>query len=644
MNLIEITLPDGSKREYERGIPLNKVAQDIGKRLAKDAIGAVVNGKIVDLFYKLNESSDIKILTFEDDEGKEIFRHSAAHIMAQAVRRLFPNTKYAIGPAIKDGFFYDFEVEKPLTPDDLTNIENEMKSITQENSDFTRKEMLSDDAISYFQKRNDPYKVELIQGFKERGITEVSIYTQGDFTDLCTGPHIPNTSFLKSFKLLSIAGSYWKGDSKGKVLQRVYGTAFYNEKDLKSYLNRLEEAKKRDHRKIGKELDLFSFQDEGTGFPFWHAKGTIIYDILLKLIRDENTKRAYQEVKTPIILHESLWHASGHYDNFKENMYFTEIDNRDFAVKPMNCPGHCLIYKNSLHSYKELPLKISEFGLVHRHELSGVLHGLFRARNFTQDDAHIFCMESQLKEEIIELIEYTTLVYKKVGFDQYTVFIATRPEKSIGTDEVWKLATNALMDALKELNIPFKLKEGEGAFYGPKIEFNVQDCLERDWQCGTIQVDFSMPGRLGLTYEGSDGHKHVPVMIHRAILGSMERFIGILIEHYAGKFPLWLAPVQIKLVPILDKHFDYAQKIENTLKKNHFRVETDKQDEKLGYKIRKSQLEKIPFMVILGDNELEKETISVRSRDNGDLGSFQINDFIELLNNSLANNKIVIPE
>ena len=636
MSKIIITLPDGSKREYESGINIETIAGDIGKRLLKDAIGGKVNGVVVDLSTLLTDNSEVEIVTFESDAGKELFRHSAAHIMAQAVQRLFPGVKYAIGPAIKDGFYYDFEVEKPFTPEDLEKIEKEMKIIVEEGSPFQRREMAIDEAKRFFEERNDNYKVEIIDGLKETGEEKVSIYDQGDFTDLCRGPHIPSTRFLKAFKLLSVAGSYWRGDSRRQMLQRIYGTAFYSEKDLKAHLNRLEEAKKRDHRKLGKELDLFSFQDEGPGFPFWHPKGTVVYDTLLEYIRGENEKRGYQEVKTPVILNESLWHASGHYDNFKENMYFTQIDDRDFAVKPMNCPGHCLIYKNRLHSYKELPIKLSEFGMVHRHELSGVLHGLFRARNFTQDDAHVYCTEEQIKEEIVELIDYTTQVYRKVGFEKYKIYIATRPEKSIGSDEVWETATEGLIGALDELELSYGLKEGEGAFYGPKIEFNVEDSLERDWQCGTIQVDFSMPGRLGLSYEGSDGQKHVPVMIHRAILGSMERFIGILIEHYGGKLPLWLAPVQVKLVPIIEKHLEYAERIEKVLRMENIRVEIDRSDEKLGYKIRKSQLEKIPFMVILGDKELENESLSVRSRESGDLGDFGIDSFIERLRDELA--------
>ncbi len=631
MDQLTVTLPDGSKREYEAGTTLGQVAESIGKRLAKDALGAKINGKVVDLSTGLKEDADVEILTFDSDDGREIFRHSAAHIMAQAVKRLFPNTKYAIGPAIKDGFYYDFEVETPLSPSDLEKIESEMTRIVSEASNFKRSEMNIADAIRYFKDRDDPYKVEMMEEWQAQGQESVSTYEQGDFIDLCRGPHIPNTQFLKSFKLLSLAGSYWRGDSNRQMLQRIYGTAFFREKDLKAHLHRIEEAKKRDHRKIGKELDLFSFQEEGPGFPFWHPKGAVLYDILLGFIRKENDRQHYQEVRTPIILNESLWHASGHYENFKENMYFTEIDERNYAVKPMNCPGHCLIYKNSLHSYRELPIKISEFGLVHRHELSGVLHGLFRVRNFTQDDAHVFCMPEQLKDEIVKCIEYTIYAYRTMGFEKYKVFIATRPEKSIGSDEDWENATASLKEALEELNLPYETKEGEGAFYGPKIEFNIEDCIERYWQCGTTQVDFSMPGRLGLTYEGSDGKKHTPVMIHRAILGSLERFIGILIEHYAGKFPLWLSPTQVRFIPIHEKQHDYARKLEKILMNESIRVDIDFRDEKLGYKIRKSQLEKIPFMVILGDKEMEQESLSIRSREQGDIGASDLESFIQLL-------------
>ncbi len=636
MKNITATLPDGSQRDYESGTTIDKIALSIGKRLAKDAIAATVNGNLVDLDFPLTESADIAILTNSSEEALEIIRHSAAHIMAQAVKKLFPEAKYAIGPAIKDGFYYDFDVDNPFHPEDLEKIEQEMAAIINQGLAFQRSEMPIDDAIQYFKDRQDPYKVEILEDIKKLPDNgTISIYQQGDFIDLCRGPHIPTTKYLKAFKILKSAGAYWRGDSKNAMLQRIYGTAFSNDKLLKAHLNRLEEAKKRDHRKIGKELDLFSFHDEGPGFPFWHPKGSVIFDTLVHFMKNENKKRGYSEVKTPVILHESLWHASGHYENFKENMYFTQIDDRGFAVKPMNCPGHCLIYKNNLHSYKELPIKLAEFGLVHRHELSGVLHGLFRVRNFTQDDAHVYCTLEQLKDEITELIDYCLFVYRSAGFSQFNIFIATRPDKYIGSDDHWDNATKALEGALQDLHIDYKIKEGEGAFYGPKIEFNIKDCLERDWQCGTIQVDFSMPGRLGCTYEGADGQKHTPVMLHRAILGSLERFIGIVIEHYAGKLPLWLAPIQVKLLPIIEKHFDYAKKIEKKLQQHQIRVEVDLHDDKLGYKIRKSQLEKIPYMIILGDNEVDNETLSVRSRDQGDLGHSDINAFIDLLNKEI---------
>ncbi len=631
MSKVKIKLSDGSQREYDLGITIEHIAKDIGRGFAKNAIAAKVNTELVDLSYVVKGDIDLEVITSKSESSLEILRHSAAHIMAQAVERLFPDAKYAIGPAIKDGFYYDFDVKSPFTTEDLEKIELEMQSIIKEGYVFERRESNIDKAINYFRTKEDIYKVEILEDIKSNNIDTVSIYSQDNFTDLCRGPHIPNTKYLKAFKLLSIAGAYWRGNSNNRMLQRIYGTAFFAKKDLLSYINRLEEAKKRDHRKLGKELQLFSFHDEGTGFPFWHPKGSIVYDALLDLIKHENQKRGYKEVKTPIILHESLWHASGHYDNFKENMYFTKIDNRNFAVKPMNCPGHCLIYKTNLHSYKELPIKFSEFGLVHRHELSGVLHGLFRVRNFTQDDAHIYCLKSQVKDEIIGLIDYTLYVYRTVGFRDFTIYLATKPDKFIGGEDDWNHATKSLMESLEQLNIDYQIKEGEGAFYGPKIEFNIKDSLERDWQCGTIQVDFSMAKRLDLYYEGSDGQKHSPVMIHRAILGSLERFIGILIEHYAGKLPLWLSPIQVRLIPILEKHFSYAKKIEELLIRKKIRVEIDFQNEKLGYKIRKSQLEKIPYMIILGDNELENNELSVRSRDKGELGHTNINSFIEQL-------------
>lgn len=538
----------------------------------------------------------------------ETLRHSTAHLMAAAISKLFPNAKFGIGPAVEDGFYYDIDLE--LQEEDLKKIEEEMYSLTKKNLKFEKEEISYKQAKELF--HNQPYKLELIEGLKDEKIT---IYKLGDFIDLCKGPHVESSKELKAFKLTKLAGAYWKGDSKNKMLTRVYGTAFETKEELKAYLTLIEEAKKRDHRILGKKLDLFSFHDEGPGFPFWHPKGTIVYEELIKLMREENKKRNYNEIKTPIILNKNLWLTSGHWDKFKENMYFTKIDQEEYAVKPMNCPGGLLIYKTRLHSYRELPIRNAEYGYVHRHELSGVLHGLFRVRAFTQDDAHSFCTRDQLESEIIDMVEYALDIYSKFGFNEYTTFIATKPEKYIGSDEVWDLATNILINSLKKKKIDFKIKEGEGAFYGPKIEFNIKDCLGRNWQCGTIQVDFSMPERFQAQYEGNDGNKHTPVMVHRAILGSIERFLGIVIEHYAGKLPAWLSPVQIAILTVSDKHAEYAKKLKHELDKN-FRVELDDRAESIPKKVRDNQQQYIPFIIIIGDKEIETNKLSVRTRDN----------------------------
>jgi threonyl-tRNA synthetase len=643
--MITVTLPDNTKKEYKEGSRIIDVAKDISENLAKATYGAKLNGddKIEDFRKPLYEDVKLQLLTNRDPESLEVLRHTAAHIMAQAVQRLFPGTKYAIGPTIKDGFYYDFDKDEPFKEEDLEKIENEMKKIIDEDIEIVRTEMKVDEAIKYFKEKNDKYKVEIIEDLKrDENIDTVSIYTQKDFTDLCRGPHIAKTSYLKknAFKLMKVSGSYWRGDSNREHLQRIYGTAFLNKKELNAYLNKLKEAEKRDHRRLGKELDLFSFQEEGQGFPFWHPNGAIIFDLIADYITKECYKRGYKQIRTPIILNESLWHTSGHWDHFKDNMYFTEIDEQGYAVKPMNCPGSLLIYNSNLHSYRELPIKLAELGLVHRHELSGVLHGLFRARSFTQDDAHVFCTREQLPDEIKKLIDFTTNVYKTFGFDKYDIYIATRPDNSMGNDEVWEIATDALVKSMEEKNIPYKIKEGEGAFYGPKIEFNIQDCLERNWQCGTIQVDFSMPDRFDITYEGSDGNKHRPVMVHRAILGSLERFIGILIEHYEAKFPLWFAPTQIEIIPVSDNFIEYADKVYEKLTAEGIRVERNYKDETLKYKIRQTQLAKIPYMVIVGEKEQNSNTVNVRIRDKGELGELPLDNFVEKLKVEINNKSV----
>ncbi len=633
MSKVKVTLPDNSVKEFEKGVTPYDVALSIGKGLAKSAVAAELNGNAVDLTKPINEDTNIKIYTKNSHEGLHVLRHSTAHLMAQAVQHLFPKTKYAIGPSIKDGFYYDFDSPHRFTPDDLEKIQGEMQKIVEQDLPVERMEMKRGEAIEYFKKREDPFKVEILT----EQITDdvVSMYKQGDFVDLCTGPHVPSTSYITAFKLQSIAGAYWRGDENNAMLQRIYGTCFATEKELKKHLRKLEEAKKRDHRKIGKELGLFSFHEQGPGFPFWHSKGTAIYNALSEYIRKQNTLRGYEEIMTPIILNEELWHRSGHWDNFKDNMYFTEIDERTFAVKPMNCPGGLLIYKTGLHSYRDLPLKVAELGTVHRHELSGVLHGLFRVRCFTQDDAHIFCTEEQLVEQIRETFEYVMEVYKDFGFNEYEIFIATKPDKAIGSDEVWDFSTHALKTALKNLDVNYKIKEGEGAFYGPKIELNIQDSLERMWQCGTIQVDLSMPERFDLTYEGSDGQRHRPIMIHRAVFGSLERFIGILIEHYEGKFPLWFAPVQVKILPISDAQNEYAKNLYEQLVYAGIRVEIDLRNESLGYKIRSTQKEKVPYMLICGEKEQEHGTVSVRNLKGKQKHGVLIPELLELLNKEI---------
>ena len=570
--------------------------------------------------------------TMEVEE--KTFWHTSSHILAQAVKRLYPDIKLTIGPAIENGFYYDFDTEEPFTPQMLENLENEMKKIVKEDYKIERFTLPRKEAIAFMEEKKEPYKVELIKELPEG--EEISFYRQGEFTDLCAGPHIPSTGPVKAFKLLSSSGAYWRGNEKNKMLQRIYGISFPKASELEEYLNMLEEAKKRDHKKLGKELELFMIAPEGPGFPFFLPKGMALRNVLEDFWRKIHVKNGYQEIKTPMMLNEELWHRSGHWEHYKENMYTTQIDEVDFALKPMNCPGGMLVYKNKMHSYKELPIRMGELGLVHRHEKSGELNGLFRVRCFTQDDAHIFCLPEQIESEIINLMHLINKVYSMFGFT-YTVELSTRPEDSMGSDEDWNLAEGALKKALEKENMPYKINEGDGAFYGPKIDFHIKDCLGREWQCGTIQLDFQMPERFDLHYIGEDGEKHRPVMLHRVIFGSIERFIGILIEHFAGAFPTWLSPVQVKILPIADSHLEYANRVKEQLLEEGIRVEIDEGNEKIGYKIREAQLQKIPYMLVIGDKEVEANKVGVRSRKDGDQGAVSITDFIGKIKKEIEN-------
>ncbi|MGO5065457.1 threonine--tRNA ligase [Clostridium sporogenes] len=632
--MIKITLKDGKVMEFEEGIKISDIAMKISPALYKKALAAKIDGETVDLMTELHKDSNLEILTFQDDMGKWALRHTGSHMLAQAVKRLYPEVKLAIGPAIDNGFYYDFEADFTFTPEMLEKIEVEIKKIIKEDHKLERFELPREEAIKLMKEKNEDYKVELIEDLPEGEV--ISFYKQGDFTDLCAGPHVPSTGKVKAIKLLSLAGAYWRGNENNKMLQRIYGTAFPKKSELDEYLNMLEEAKKRDHRKLGKELDLFSIHEEGPGFPFFHPKGMIIRNILENFWREEHTKAGYQEIRTPLILNEELWHQSGHWDHYKENMYFTNIDDSNYAIKPMNCPGGILVYKNSMHSYRDLPLRLSELGIVHRHELSGALHGLMRVRCFTQDDAHLYMTKEQIKEEIVGIIKLIDKFYKLFGFE-YFVELSTRPEDSMGSDEDWEIATNGLREALDSIGKEYRVNEGDGAFYGPKIDFHLKDCIGRTWQCGTIQLDFQMPERFDLSYIGPDGEKHRPVMVHRTIYGSVERFIGILIEQYAGAFPTWLAPVQVKLMNITDSQYDYLKKVEETLKENNIRAEIDTRNEKIGYKIREAQLQKVPYMLIIGDKEVEAGKVAVRSRKDGDLGAISLEEFIEKINNEIKN-------
>ena len=630
---MKITLKDGSVREYDKSMSVYEIASDISEGLARVAMAGEVNGEVVDLRTVVSEDCELNILTFQDEGGKDTFRHTSSHILAQAVKRLYPETKLAIGPAIADGFYYDVDRDIPFTTEDLEKIEKEMKKIVKEALPVESFTLPREEAIALMKEKEEPYKVELIEDLPEDAI--ISFYKQGEFTDLCAGPHLMNTKTVKAFKLTSLAGAYWRGNEKNKMLTRIYGTSFTKKADLDEYLERLEEAKKRDHRKLGKELGLFMLREEGPGFPFFLPKGMALKNALLEYWREIHTKNGYVEISTPIMLSRHLWETSGHWDHYKENMYTTVIDEQDFAVKPMNCPGGILVYESEPRSYRDLPIRMGELGIVHRHEKSGQMHGLMRVRCFTQDDAHIFMTPEQVKDEIKGVATLIDEVYKMFGF-KYHVELSTRPEDSMGSDEDWELATDALRDALDSLGMDYVVNEGDGAFYGPKIDFHLEDSIGRTWQCGTIQLDFQLPLRFNLEYTGADGEKHRPIMIHRVAFGSIERFIGILIEHFAGAFPTWLAPVQVKVLPISDKHLEYGEKVYAALKDAGIRVEIDTRAEKIGYKIREAQMQKIPYMLVVGAKEEEEGKVSVRSRFAGDEGQKCLKDFLCYLKKEIS--------
>ena len=622
---MKVTLKDGSVKEYAQPMSVIDIARDISEGLARAACAGELNGETVDLRTVIDNDCELNILTFDSEGGAAAFRHTTSHIMAQALKRLYPDVKLAIGPSIADGFYYDVDSETPLTADDLTKIEAEMKKVVKEALPITRFTKSRQDAIEYFKEKDEPYKVELVEDLPEDA--EISFYQQGEFVDLCAGPHLMTTKPVKAFKLTSLAGAYWRGSEKNKMLTRIYGTAFTKKADLEEHLARIEEAKKRDHRKLGKELGLFMIREEGPGFPFFLPKGMVLKNTLLDYWRDLHRKNGYVEVSTPIILSRHLWENSGHWDHYKDNMYTTVIDDADFAVKPMNCPGGMLVYKSEPHSYKDLPLRVGELGLVHRHEKSGQLHGLMRVRCFTQDDAHIFMTQDQIRQEIKGVAKLIDEVYNLFGF-KYHVELSTRPEDSMGSDEDWEIATDGLRGALEDLGLDYVVNEGDGAFYGPKIDFHLEDSIGRTWQCGTIQLDMQMPQRFDLEYTGADGEKHRPVMIHRVAFGSVERFIGILIEHFAGAFPTWLSPVQVKVLPISDKYMEYANTVLAQLNDAGIRAEIDTRAEKIGYKIREARLQKIPYMLVVGAKEEEEKVVSVRSRFKGDEGQKDLQAFI----------------
>lgn len=626
--MITIKLKDGKEKQFESAVSLADAAKAISNSLGRDAIVAKVNGELTDLRDPIVDDSEVEFFTKEDKEGLFTLRHTASHVMAQAIQHLFPGTKFAIGPAIDDGFYYDLDSAHVFSQEDFAAIEKEMAKIAKENIPLVKKVVSRNEALKFFQDKGQDYKVMLINDLPEDA--EISMYEQGDFTDLCAGPHMRSTGKVKVFKIMTVAGAYWRGDSKNKMLQRIYATAFFKKEDLDHFLFVRAEAEKRDHRKLGKQLDLFSFHDEGPGFPFFHPKGMALRNMLMDYERELFKEFGYVEIMTPVILSKQLWIQSGHWDHYKENMYFTKIDDEDYAIKPMNCPGGILYFKTQQRSYRDLPMRVGEFGLVHRHELRGALHGLFRVRCFTQDDAHIFMTQDQMKEEVIKCMAMYKKMYGVFGLE-YHVELSTRPENSMGSDELWEISTNALREAIEKTGVPYQINEGDGAFYGPKLDFHVQDSLGRTWQCGTIQMDMQLPERFDVNYVGEDGEKHRAVMLHRAGYGSLERFIGILIEHFGGAFPTWIAPVQVKVIPVTEKHMDYAKSVAKTLSESNIRVELEEANETLGYKIRKAQMEKVPYMLIVGDKEEKSHTVSIRSRKDGDKGSMMVPMFIASL-------------
>ena len=623
--MITIRLKDGKEKEFESAVSLADAAKAISNSLGKNVLVAKVNGELTDLRDPIVDGAEVEFFTKADPEGLFTLRHTASHVMAQAIQHLFPGVKFAIGPAIDDGFYYDLDSDHVFSQEDFAAIEKEMSKIAKENIPLAKKVLPRDEALQYFKDKGQDYKVMLIEDLPEE--ETISLYEQGDFTDLCAGPHLKSTGKVKTFKLMTVAGAYWRGDSKNKMLQRIYATAFFSKEDLDHYLFVRAEAEKRDHRKLGKQLDLFSFHEEGPGFPFFHPKGMILRNKLMDYERELFKEFGYVEIMTPVILSKKLWLQSGHWDHYKENMYFTQIDDEDYAIKPMNCPGGILFFKTQQRSYRDLPMRVGEFGLVHRHELKGALHGLFRVRCFTQDDAHIFMTQEQMKDEVIKCMAMYQKMYGVFGLE-YHVELSTRPENSMGSDELWEISTNALREAIETAGVPYQINEGDGAFYGPKLDFHVQDSLGRTWQCGTIQMDMQLPERFDVNYIGEDGEKHRAVMLHRAGYGSLERFIGILIEHYAGAFPTWIAPVQAKIIPVTDKNLEYAKSVAAAMSESDIRVEVEEANETLGYKIRKAQMEKVPYMIIVGDQEMKGHTISVRSRKNGDLGSQSLPMFV----------------
>ncbi len=624
-----ITLPDGSQRNYHNPVSVADVAADIGPGLAKATLAGKINGRAVDAAYRIEEDAALEIITDKSEDGLDVIRHSTAHLLAQAVKQLFPDAQVTIGPVIEDGFYYDFAYPRGFTPDDLEKIEARMKELAEKDIPVERSTMGRDEAVAFFRDMGEEYKAKIIEDIPQNEV--LSLYKQGDFIDLCRGPHVPSTGRLKAFKLMKLAGAYWRGDSRNEMLQRVYGTAWRDKKDLQGYLHRLEEAEKRDHRKIGKQLDLFHTQEEAPGMIFWHPNGWVIYQQVEQYIRRVFRENGYQEVRTPQIVDRSLWEKSGHWEKFHADMFTTHSENRDYAVKPMNCPCHIQIFNQGLKSYRDLPLRLAEFGSCHRNEASGTLHGLMRLRNFVQDDAHIFCSEDQIQAEVSNFIDLLYRVYADFGFDEVIIKLSTRPANRVGSDEVWDKAEKALQQALDSKGLPWQLQPGEGAFYGPKIEFSLKDCIGRVWQCGTIQVDFSMPARLGAQFVAEDGSRQVPVMLHRAILGSLERFIGILIEHHAGRFPLWLAPVQAVVMNITDDQAGFAQQVADTLQKHGLRANPDLRNEKIGFKIREHTLQRVPYLLVVGDREVAQNSVAVRTRDGKDLGIFNVEEFAERL-------------